>query len=166
MKYLKLKIEDAVNATKAAIEEGIVAGGGVALIKTIERLAHIIKLEKAKESDLSRNEAIIGYQIILKALEAPLRQIAMNAGKDDGSVIVEAVKKGKGNYGYDAKKDEMVTDMVAEGIIDPVKVTRLGIENAASAAAILLTTEAAVAEEPEEKKETGGHGGMAGGMGY
>lgn len=163
MKYLKLKIEDAVNATKAAIEEGIVAGGGVALIKAIEKVAHLIKLEKSKESELTRQEAIVGYQIILKALEAPLRQIAINAGKDDGSVILEAVKKGKGNFGYDAKKDEMVNDMIAAGIVDPVKVVRLEIENAASAAAILLTTEAAVAEEPEEKKEHG-HGGMGGGM--
>lgn len=165
MKYLKLKIEDAVNATKAAIEEGIVAGGGVALIKASDRIAHIIKLEKNKESGLTREEALIGYQIILKALEAPLRQIAQNAGKDDGSVIVEAVKKGKGNYGYDAKNDVMVSDMISAGIIDPVKVTRLGIENAASAVAILLTTEAAVADEMEEKKESGA-GQMPGGMGY
>ncbi|MBI2474082.1 MAG: chaperonin GroEL [Candidatus Taylorbacteria bacterium] len=164
MKYLKLKIEDAVNATKAAIDEGIVAGGGVALIRASEKVAHLIKLEKNKEADLVRQEALIGYQIVLKALEAPLRQIAANAGKDDGSVIIDAVRKGKGNFGYDAKKDEMVSDMVAAGIIDPVKVTRLGIENAASAAAILLTTEAAVAEEPEEKKEHN-HGGMGGGMG-
>ncbi len=159
MKYLKLKIEDAVNATKAAIEEGIVAGGGVALIKASEKVAHLIKLERAKENELTRQEALVGYQIVLKALEAPLRQIAVNAGKDDGSVILEAVRKGKGNFGYDAKKDEMVSDMIAAGIVDPVKVTRLGIENAASAAAILLTTEAAVAEEPEEKKENTG-GGM------
>lgn len=166
MKYLKLKIEDAVNATKAAIEEGIVAGGGVALIRASEKVAHLIKLEKNKENELVRQEAIIGYQIILKALEAPLRQIASNAGKDDGSVIVDAVKKGKNNFGYDAKKDEMVTDMIANGIIDPVKVTRLGIENAASAAAILLTTEVAVADEPEEKKDHGHGGGMGGGMEY
>ncbi|OHA15725.1 MAG: chaperonin GroL [Candidatus Taylorbacteria bacterium RIFCSPLOWO2_01_FULL_43_44] len=165
MKYLKLKIEDAVNATKAAIEEGVVAGGGVALIKAAEKVAHLIKLEKNKETELVREEAIIGYQIVLKALEAPLRQIASNAGKDDGSVIVDAVKKGKGNFGYDAKKDEMVADMVSEGIIDPVKVTRLGIENAASAAAILLTTEVAIADEPEEKKDHGHGGGMSGGMG-
>jgi chaperonin GroEL len=163
MKYLKLKIEDAVNATKAAIEEGIVAGGGVALIKASEKVAHLIKIEKNKETELTRDEALIGYQIILKALEAPLRQIAKNAGKDDGSVIVEAVKKGKGNYGYDAKKDEMVVDMVVAGIIDPVKVTRLGIENAASAAAILLTTEVAVADEPEDKKPVAGMPGA--GMG-
>jgi len=96
---------------------------------------------------------MIGYKIVLKALEAPLRQIAENAGKDDGSVIVEAVSKGKGNYGYNAKDDAMVSDMIESGIIDPVKVARLGIENASSASAILLTTEVAVADEPEEKKE-------------
>jgi chaperonin GroEL len=156
IKYLKDKIDDAVHATKAAIEEGIVAGGGVALVRAGEKVAHLIKLEKNKESDLTRQEAIIGYVIVLKALEMPLRQIAMNAGKDDGSVILDAVKKGKGNCGYDAKKDEMVPDMIAAGIADPVKVVRLEIENAASAAAILLTTEAAVAEEPEEKKPSAG----------
>ncbi len=166
MKYLKLKIEDAVNATKAAIEEGIVAGGGVALIKASEKVAHLIKLEKNKENELTRQEAIVGYQIVLKALEAPLRQIAINAGKDDGSVILDAVKKGKGNYGYDAKKDEMIADMISAGIIDPVKVTRLGIENSASAAAILLTTEVAIADEPEEKKDALPGSGMGGGMGY
>jgi len=85
-------------------------------------------------------------------LETPLRQIAVNAGKDDGSVIVEKIRTGKGNAGYDALKDEMVADMLVAGIIDPVKVTRSGLENAASAAAILLTTEAAIADEPEEKK--------------
>jgi len=109
----------------------------------------------------------LGYKIVLKALEAPLRQIAVNAGKDDGSVIVEQIKNGKGNTGYDALKDEMIPDMIAAGIVDPVKVTRLGVENACSAAAILLTTEAAVADEPEEKKDDHGHerdGGQ--GMGY
>ena len=105
----------------------------------------------------------VGLDIALKALEAPLRQIAVNAGKDDGSVIVEEVKKGKGNFGYDALKDEMVADMVAAGIVDPVKVARLGVINAASAAAILLTTEAAVAEEPKDEKPAMG-GGMGGGM--
>ncbi len=97
----------------------------------------------------------------------PLRQIAVNAGKDDGSVIVEKVKASKGNAGYDATRDTIVPDMLAAGIIDPVRVTRAGVENAASAAAIFLTTEAAVADLPEEKKEKGGMpdmGGM-GGMG-
>ncbi len=152
MKYLKLKIEDAVNATKAAIAEGIVAGGGVALIKAAQKAQHWIVNEKNKGKAETTKEFEVGFNIVIKALEAPLRQIAVNSGKDDGSVIVEEVKKGRGNFGYDALKDEMVPDMVAAGIIDPVKVTRLGVANAASAAAILLTTEVAVAEEPKEEK--------------
>ena len=160
MKYLKLKIEDAVNATKAAIEEGIVAGGGVALIKAAKSVAG-----SARAAGVSA-EHELGYKIVLKALEAPLRQIAVNAGKDDGSVIVEEIKNGKGNIGYDALKDAMIPDMIAAGIVDPVKVTRLGVENACSAAAILLTTEAAIADEPEEKKENHSHGGGAPGMEY
>ncbi|MBI2476425.1 MAG: chaperonin GroEL [Candidatus Taylorbacteria bacterium] len=169
MKYLKLKIEDAVNATKAAIAEGIVAGGGVALIKAAEKVSAWFQAEKTKAKDSMTKEFEVGFTIVLKALEAPLKQIAVNAGKDDGSVIVEAVRKGKGNLGYDALKDEMAADMIASGIIDPVKVTRAGVQNAASAAAILLTTEAAVAEEPkEENPPVGGPmgGGMPGGMDY
>lgn len=156
MKYLKLKIEDAVNATKAAIAEGIVPGGGVALIKAAEKARHWFENEKGKGKREMTKEFEAGFHIVIKALEAPLRQIAVNAGKDDGSVIVEAVRKGRGNFGYDALRDEMVSDMVAAGIVDPVKVTRLGVENAASAAAILLTTEAAVAEEPKEEKAAPG----------
>lgn len=152
MKYLKLKIEDAVNATKAAIAEGIVAGGGVALIKAAQKAKHWIENEKNKGKAENTKEFEVGFNIVIKALEAPLRQIAVNAGKDDGSVIVEEVKKGRGNFGYDALKDEMVLDMTAAGIVDPVKVTRLGVLNATSAAAILLTTEVAVAEEPKEEK--------------
>jgi len=160
MKYLKLKIEDAVNATKAAIEEGIVAGGGVSLV----RAAH--EVEKSLSKKVLTVEQALGYDIVLRALVAPARQIAINAGKDDGSVIVDKIKNGKDNAGYDALKDEFIPDMIAAGIVDPVKVTRLGVENACSAAAILLTTEAAVAEEPkEEKVSEGGAGGM-GGMGY
>jgi chaperonin GroEL len=153
MKYLKLKIEDAVNATKAAIEEGIVSGGGVALIRAAA------EVQKVMEKKALNVEQKLGYEIVLKALEAPLRQIAVNAGKDDGSVIVDKVKSGKGNIGYDALKDELIPDMIASGIVDPVKVTRLGVENACSAAAILLTTEAAIADEPEEKKPHGHAGG-------
>ncbi len=164
MKYLKLKIEDAVNATKAAIAEGIVSGGGVALIKAAQKAKHWIENERGKAKVEMTKEFEVGFNIVIKALEAPLRQIAVNAGKDDGSVIVEEVKKGKGNFGYDALKDEMVADMVAAGIVDPVKVARLGVLNAASAAAILLTTEVAVAEEPKEEKPAMG-GGMPGGMG-
>lgn len=149
MKYLKLKIEDAVNATKAAIDEGIVAGGGVAFIKAAQKVHESLvnKKQISKEYEL-------GYQIVLKALEAPLKQIAVNAGKDDGSVIVEKVKNGKGNAGYDALIDTMVVDMIASGIVDPLKVARLGVENACSASAILLTTEVAIAEEPKEEKSS------------
>jgi len=160
MKYLKLKIEDAVNATKAAIEEGIVPGGGVALIKAVEKV-------RAKPISASiksfEAEYRVGFEIVLKAVESPLRQIALNAGKD-GSVIVEKVRAAKGNGGYDAKKDEMIPDMLLAGIIDPVKVTRSGLQNAASVAAILLTTEVAITEEPKEEK-AGAGGGMPGGMG-
>ena len=158
MKYLKLKIEDAVNATKAAIDEGIVAGGGVALV----RAAH--EVEKTLSKKVLTKEQQLGYEIVLKALEAPSKQIAINAGKDDGSVVVDRVKNGRGNLGFDALKDEYVPDMIAAGIVDPVKVARLGVENACSAAAILLTTEAAVADEPEEKKESHNHGASE--MGY
>ncbi len=160
MKYLKLKIEDAVNATKAAIEEGLVAGGGVALVRAA------FEVEKGMAKKVMTPEQKLGYQIVLKALEAPAKQIAINAGKDDGSVIVDRIKNGKGSSGYDALKDEFVADMIAAGIVDPVKVTRLGVENSCSAAAILLTTEAAVADEPEEKKESEQGGHSAPGMGY
>ncbi len=165
MKYLKLKVEDAVNATKAAIAEGIVAGGGVALIKAAQKAKHWLENERGKAKVEMTKEFEVGFNIVIKALEAPLRQIAVNSGKDDGSVIVEEVKKGRGNFGYDALKDEMVPDMVAAGIVDPVKVTRLGVENAASAAAILLTTEVAIAEEPKEEKPAMGGGMPPGGMG-
>jgi chaperonin GroEL len=159
MKYLKLKIEDAVNATKAAIEEGVVPGGGVALVKAAEKLKTKPVVAPLKNFEA---EYKVGWDIVMKAIEAPLRQIAINAGKD-GSVIVEKVRTSKGNGGYDAKADEMVADMLAVGIIDPVKVTRSGLQNAASAAAILLTTEVAITEEPKEEKPMGG--GMPGGMG-
>ena len=147
MKYLKLKIEDAVNATKAAIEEGVVAGGGVALVKAAQKVSENFLKNKDKMAAGVR----VGYEVVLKGLEMPLRQIAHNAGVDAG-VVVMKVAEGKGNVGYDAAKNEVVADVIAAGIIDPVKVTRTGLERAASAAAILLTTEAAVAEEPKEEK--------------
>lgn len=159
MKYLKLKIEDAVNATKAAIEEGIVPGGGTSL----SRVAGIV--EGRVDKNLGRDE-LIGYRIVLKALEEPLKQLADNVGKDDGAVIVQKVKDAGGNAGYDAARAEMVDDMIKAGIIDPVKVERAGVQHAVSAVAILLTSEVAVADAPEPEKQTmPDMGGMAGGMG-
>ncbi|MEK7650287.1 MAG: chaperonin GroEL [Patescibacteria group bacterium] len=160
MKYLKLKIEDAVEATKAAIEEGIVAGGGTALIRAGAKAGS--KNIKSPSADIA-HEFEVGVKILLKSLDAPLRQIAINAGKDDGEVIVDKIKHSKGNEGYDANADKIVSDMFAAGIIDPVKVTRTGLERAASAAAILLTTEVAVTDEPKEETSPAG-GGMGGGM--
>lgn len=159
MKYLKDKIEDAVNATKAAIAEGIVAGGGTALVKAAQ------KIEAGADFKKMSKEEEIGFRIVISALIRPLKQIAINAGKDSGDVVVEEVRKSKGMAGYDAVNDVIVSDMLQAGIIDPVKVTRGGVQHAVSAAAILLTTEAAIADEPEEKKEMPG-GGMGGGMDF
>ena len=159
MKYLKDKIEDAVNATKAAIEEGIVPGGGTALVKVAEKLS---QNKEAQEKD----EFGVGYRILIAALRAPFKQIVANAGREDAEVIMKEMIKAGVNYGFDASSDEQepkIVDMFKEGIIDPVKVERVGIQNAASAAAVLLTTEAAVAEIPEDKKDDAsdaGYGGM------
>jgi chaperonin GroEL len=159
MKYLKDKIEDAVNATKAAIAEGIVPGGGAALAKVGDKLHKKID---AKAHD----EYTVGYRILLSALSAPLLQIAQNAGREDAAVVLqEVIKKGPA-FGFNAaaESDEAtIVDMFEAGIIDPVKVTRSCVQNAASAAAVLLTTEAAVADIPEDKKSA--PGGMPGGMG-
>jgi chaperonin GroEL len=155
MKYLKLKIEDAVNATKAAIAEGIVTGGGSALVRAKE----IVK-ERFDSVVKSNNKSIdwnFGYSIVLNSCELPLRQIAINGGKGDGKKIItefkERIKSPKTqNTGYDALKDVFVDDMFKAGIIDPVKVTRTCLENAGSASAIFLTTEVAVTEEPKDEK--------------
>jgi len=160
MKYLKLKIEDAVNATKAAIEEGIVPGGGTSLT----RAAAVVEKNLLSKKDLGREE-LVGYNIVLKALEVPLRQIADNTGKIDGAVVVDKVKGSEGNAGYDAFKGEFVDDMIKAGIIDPVKVERACVQHAVSAASILLTTEAAVADEPEGDIPVGGGMPDMGGMG-
>ncbi len=160
MKYLKLKIEDAVNATKAAIEEGIVPGGGTSLVKAAQKVSETFLKNREKMPIDTR----VGYEVVLKALEQPLRQIAMNAGVDAG-VVVMKVMEAKGNAGYDAVRNEVVADMILAGIVDPVKVARTGLERAASAAAILLTTEAAIADEPKEEKQNGGMPGGMGGMG-
>lgn len=158
MKYLKDKIDDAVKATKASIEEGIVPGGGTALAK-------VAKMLRVEDWDFDTKDEETGFAIVGRALESPLRQILANAGKDDGSAIVERVQNAKGFAGYDALKGEEVADMAEAGIIDPLKVTRSAVENAVSAAAILLTTEAAVADIPEPKPAAPDMGDM-GGMGF
>ncbi len=157
MKYLKDKIDDAVKATKASIEEGIVPGGGTALAKVAKKIV-------SQSAKLTADEKA-GFEIVVAALEMPLSQIARNAGKDDAAVIVSKVQAGKAHAGYDAVKDEIVEDMLAAGIVDPAKMPRMAVENAVSAAAILLTTEAAVADIPEPKKEASA-GGMGGGMDF
>lgn len=151
MKYLKLKIEDAVNATKAAISEGIVAGGGTALAKIAKALDEKVKNAKIDLANPVDFEFWAGYSVLVEALSEPLKQIARNSGMDAGVALDRVVRGGK-DCGYDALNDKIVTDMFEAGIIDPVKVTRAALENAASAVAMLLTTEAAIADEPEEKK--------------
>jgi chaperonin GroEL len=147
MKEVKMRIEDAVSATKAAVEEGIVVGGGVAFVRVLPALDKVV----------AEGDEKVGVNILRKILTAPIRQIAENAGKD-GSVILEEIKKSTGNMGYNAAEDRF-EDLVAAGIIDPTKVTRIALQNAASIAALLLTTEAAIADAPKkEEKEAGGHG--------
>ncbi len=140
MKEKKARVEDALNATKAAVEEGVIPGGGVAFIRTIESL-EALNLEGERQ---------FGVKIVKKALEEPIRWIAQNAGHD-GSIIVEKVRNGKGSFGFDASKEEYVEDMMASGIIDPTKVARTALQNASSVASLLLTTEAMIAEKPKEK---------------
>ena len=148
------RTEDAVQATKAAMEEGIVAGGGVALVRALTAL----KTLKAENEDEQT-----GIEIIRRALEEPLRQIAFNAGKE-GSVVIAEVMKGKDSFGYNAESDEY-GDMIKWGIVDPVKVTRSALQNAASAAAMFLTTEAVITDLPEPEKPQPPMGGGMGGMG-
>jgi len=154
MKEKKDRVDDALHATRAAVEEGIIAGGGVAFIRAQAALDSITP-ENADEKT--------GIAIIRNAVEAPLRTIVSNAG-GEGSVVVQEVKGGKGAYGYNAREDKY-EDMIAAGIIDPTKVTRLALENAASIAGLLLTTEAVISDIPEEKPEAPHmHGGGMGGM--
>jgi chaperonin GroEL len=154
MKEKKDRIEDALHATRAAVEEGVVAGGGVALIRA----------QKAVEALTLEGDQQLGVMIVRRALEEPLRIIVSNAGHE-ASVVVNKVKEGKGGYGFDARK-AVYCDLIVEGIIDPAKVTRSAIQNAASIAGLLLTTEATISEIPEEKKESApsapGMGGMGG----
>ena len=156
MKYLKDKVEDSVNATRAAIEEGIVPGGGTALLKA----SAVVSGKKIAPSIKNFEEEFqTGVNIVLKALEAPLAQIVLNVGRDDAPEIIDKVKNGKDNAGYNAVADDIEPNMLTAGIIDPVKVTRSGVQNATSAAGTLLTSDVAVTDEPEEKKD----GGMPGG---
>ena len=141
MKEKKLRIEDALSATKAAVEEGIVAGGGVALLNAIPAVTKVVE-------DLDGDEKT-GAKIVLKSLEAPMRQIAANAGVEGSVIVDKIVSSGKVNYGYDALKEEY-SDMISAGIVDPTKVTRSAMENAASVAAMVLTTESLVADKKEE----------------
>jgi len=155
MKEKKLRIEDALNATRAAVEEGLVAGGGVALLATAAAVARV--------AESLTGDAKTGAKIILKAIEEPVRQIAINAGLE-GSVIVEKIKNSKKGIGFDAYNEKYV-NMIEAGIVDPTKVTRSALQNAASVASMLLTTEAAVADEPKEESAMPPMGGGMGGMG-
>ncbi len=141
MKEKKARVEDALHATRAAVEEGIVAGGGVAYIRAASVLDGF-KLEHDQQA---------GVDIVRKALVEPAKQIAINAGQD-GGVIIDKIKSGKGNYGYNASTEEF-EDLMKGGILDPTKVTRVALQNAASVAGLMITTECAIAEKPEEKKE-------------
>jgi chaperonin GroEL len=152
MKERKYRIEDALAATKAAVEEGIVPGGGVAFLRAAKALEGI-KTESSEEA--------VAVALLRRALEEPLRQIASNAGKD-GSIVVEEVKRRTGAEGYNAVKDSY-EDLVVAGIIDPTKVTRSALQNAASISSMLLTTEVVIADIPEKKEDSHG-GGMGGGM--
>jgi chaperonin GroEL len=154
MKEKKARVEDALHATRAAVEEGIVAGGGVAYLRTQKVLDNIKDLEADEK---------VGVAIVRRAIEEPTRQLADNAGKE-GALVVEEVKKRKGNEGYDVASDEY-TDLVKAGIVDPTKVARTALQNAASISGLLLTTEALVTEIPEKEKTPPMPGGGMGGMG-
>ena len=156
MKDKKLRIEDALNATKAAVEEGIVAGGGTA---TINAIPAVDKVVASLEGDQRT-----GAKIVRKALEAPLRQIAANAGLEGSVIIDNLLKANKPNYGFDAQKETYVDDMIEAGIVDPTKVTRSALENAASVASMVLTTESLVADLPEPPAPAAPAGGDMGGM--
>jgi chaperonin GroEL len=156
MKEKKARVEDALHATRAAVEEGVVAGGGVALLRAKQAVGDKVKGDNADQD--------AGIKLVLKAIEAPLREIVNNAG-GEASVVVNAVLAGKGNYGFNAANDTY-GDMLELGILDPTKVTRTALQHASSVAGLAITTEAIIAELP--KKDEGhshGGGGMGGGMG-
>ncbi|MCP3898314.1 MAG: chaperonin GroEL, partial [Desulfobacteraceae bacterium] len=147
-------VEDALNATRAAVEEGVVPGGGVALLRTLKALKKVT----------DDQEEQLGVDVITRAIEEPLRMIANNAGVE-GSVIVNQVKENDGAFGYNARTDTF-EDLIKAGVIDPKKVVRYALQNAASVASVMLTTEAMIADKPEEAGAAGGMpgGGMGGGM--
>ncbi|MFH1132509.1 MAG: chaperonin GroEL [Pseudomonadota bacterium] len=153
MKEKKARVEDAMNATRAAVEEGIVPGGGVALLRCQAGLGSLKTAEQLR----------VGVQIVSHAMEAPARFIAENAGVE-GSIVVQRIKEGKGDFGYNAATNEF-EDLVKAGVVDPTKVVRSALQNAASVASLMITTEAMVAEKPESKKDMPAGGGMGGGMG-
>ncbi|MBA4109932.1 MAG: molecular chaperone GroEL, partial [Leptothrix sp. (in: Bacteria)] len=154
MKEKKARVEDALHATRAAVEEGIVAGGGVALLRARQAAGTIT-------GDNADQDA--GIKLILRAVEAPLREIVANAGGEP-SVVINAVLAGKGTYGFNAANDTY-GDMIEMGILDPTKVTRTALQNAASVAALLLTTECMIADSPKDEAPAGGGGHDMGGMG-
>ena len=155
MKEKKDRIDDALHATRAAVEEGVVPGGGVALLRTRKAIKAAI--------DAAEGDEKVGMQIVYNVAEAPLRQIVENAGRQEAALVVAKVEAAKGSQGYDARNDEYV-DLLAAGIVDPAKVTRLALQNAASVAGLLLTTECMITDLPEKKECNCGHGGP-GGMG-
>ena len=155
MKEKKLRIEDALNATKAAVEEGIVAGGGTAYLNVIPEIAKLVDSVDGDEKT--------GVKIVLKALEEPVRQIAANAGFDGGVIVDKIMSSGKVGYGFDAY-NEVYCDMMANGIVDPTKVTRSALQNAASIASVILTTESVVADQKEETPAPAAPAGGMGGM--
>jgi chaperonin GroEL len=152
MKEKKDRVDDALAATRAAVEEGIVPGGGVALIRAISSLDKLKGLNEDEDT---------GIQIVRRAVEEPLRQIITNAG-EEGAIIVQKVKEGKDDFGFNARTEKF-ENLYKAGVIDPTKVTRIAIENAASIASMLLTTECVIADEPEDESANS-HGGMGGGM--
>ena len=154
MKEKKLRIEDALNATRAAVEEGIVAGGGTAYLNVISEVSKVLDTVEGDEKT--------GVRIVLKALEEPVRQIAANAGFDGGVIVNEIMKSGKLGYGFDAY-NEVYCDMVSSGIVDPTKVTRSALQNAASIASVILTTESVVADKKDPAAEAAANAAMAGG---
>ncbi len=159
MKEKKARVEDALHATRAAVEEGIVPGGGVALVRALPALDSL---------EVENDDQQIGVEIVRRALEQPLRTIVNNAGLE-GSVVVQKVKEGKDDYGFNARTEEY-GNLLSMGVVDPTKVTRTALENAASVAGLLLTTEAVISDkpEPEAPMPAGAPdmGGMGGGMGF